>query len=144
MATIYYWGLLGTRNSSTVTLSTVTFNSLITTISTAEGLSSAYYAASLSTNPSINSVTSGTTTFSVLGIADGSTIVCTPIQTGTKEARQIQKLTIAQAKRKSIGNTGTNYYRVYNTFDRDLLAAKYVGNTATNISNTLTNHRPWI
>lgn len=144
MATVYYWGLLGTRNSSTVTLSTITFNGLITTISSAEGLSSGYYAASLETNPNINSVTSGTTTFSVLGIVDGSTIVCTPLQTGTKEARQIQKLTIAQAKRKSVGNTGTNYYRVYNTFDRDLLAAKYVGNTATNISNTLTNHRPWI
>lgn len=144
MATIYYWGLLGTRNSSTVTLSTLTFNGLITTISTAEGLSSAYYAACLETNPNINSVTSGTTTFSVLGIPDGATVVCTTIQSGTKEARQIQKLTIAQAKRKSVGNTGTNYYRVYNTFDRDLLAAKYVGNTATNISNTLTNHRPWI
>ena len=143
MATVYYYGLLGTRNSATVTLSSVTFNSLITTISTAEGLSSGYYAASLETNPRINSVTSGTTTFSVLGIADGSTIICTPLQTGTKEARQIQKLTIAQAKRKSIGNTSTNYYRIYNTFDRDLLAAKYVGNTATNISNTLTNHRPW-
>jgi len=111
MATVYYYGLLGTRNSATVTLSSVTFNSLITTISTAEGLSSGYYAASLETNPRINSVTSGTTTFSVLGIADNSTIICTPLQTGTKEA--------------------------------DLLAAKYVGNTATNISNTLTNHRPW-
>ena len=144
MATVYYYGLWGTRSSATVTLSSITFNSLITTISTAEGLSSSYYAASLSTNPAINSVTSGTTVFSTLGIADGSTIVCTPIQSGTKEARQIQKLTIAQAKRTNTGNTGTNYYRTYHTFDRDLLAAKYVGNTATNISNTLTNHRPWI
>ena len=143
MATIYYYGLLGTRSSATVTLSSVTFNSLITTISTAEGLSSSYYAASLESNPKINSVTSGSTTFSVLGIANSSTVICTPLQTGTKEARQIQKLTIAQAKRTSAGNTSTNYYRTYHTFNRDLLAAKYVGNTATNISNTLTNHRPW-
>ena len=143
MATIYYYGLWGTRSSATVTLSSVTFNSLITTISTAENLSSSYYSASLESNPAINSVTSGSTTFSVLGIPDGATIICTPVQTGTKEARQIQKLDIAQAKRTSAGNTGTNYYRQFHTYDRDLLSAKYVGNTATNISNTLTNHRPW-
>lgn len=144
MAVVYYWGLLGIKNSATVTLGTVTFNSLITTIATAEGLSSSYYKASLYQDPSINSVVSSATNFTALGIVDGDTIICTPIQAGNKETRQIQKLTIAQEKRQSFGNTTTNYYRDYNTFDRDLLAAKYVGNTATAISNTLTLHRPWL
>jgi len=143
MASIYYWGLLGVKSTATVTLGTVTFNSLITIISTAEALSSSYYRVSLGRDPSVNSVTSATTNFTALGIIDGDTVICTPIQTGTKEAKQIQKLEIAQAKRKSVGNTGTNYYRRFNIYDRDLLAAKYVGNTATNISNTLTLHRPW-
>lgn len=144
MAVVYYWGLLGIKNSATVTLGTVTFNSLITTIATAEGLSSSYYKASLYQNPSINSVVSSATNFTALGIVDGDIIICTPIQVGDKETRQIQKLTIAQEKRQSFGTTSTNYYRTYNTFDRDLLSAKYVGNTATAISNTLTLHRPWI
>lgn len=143
MAVVYYWGLLGIKNSATVTLGTVTFNSLITTISTAEGLSSSYYKASLYQNPAINSITNSATNFTSLGIVDGDVIMCTPIQTGDKESRQIQKLTIAQEKRQSFGTTTTNYFRVYNTFNRDLLAAKYVGYTATNISNTLTLHRPW-
>ena len=63
--------------------------------------------------------------------------------TNTKEARQIAKLDLAKLRRQAGGNTSTTYYRAYNVYNRDLLAAKYVGNTATNISNTLTNHRPW-
>ena len=144
MASIYYWGLLGVKSTATVTLGTVTFNSLITTISTAETLSSSYYRISLGRDPSVNNVANSATNFTALGILDGDTVICTPVQTGTKEAKQIQKLEIAQAKRKSVSNTGTNYYRRFNVYDRDLLAAKYVGNTATNISNTLTVHRPWV
>lgn len=61
----------------------------------------------------------------------------------TKEDRQLAKLELAQLRRQSGGNTTTNYYRVYNVYDVDLLADKYVGNTTTNVSNTLTEHRPW-
>ena len=63
--------------------------------------------------------------------------------TNTKEARQIAKLDLAQLRRQAGGVTTATYYRSYNDYDLDLLAAKYVGNTATNISNTLTQHRPW-
>jgi len=62
----------------------------------------------------------------------------------TKEAKQVAKLELAQLRRQAGGNTTTNYYRVYNVYDVDLLADKYIGNTATNVANTLTEHRPWI
>lgn len=63
--------------------------------------------------------------------------------TNTKEQRQILKLDLAKLRRQADGVTTATYYRIYNNYDRDLLAAKYVGNTATNISNTLVSHRPW-
>lgn len=87
-----------------------------------------------------------TATIQSLGIIAGdvvgssNTISALP----TKEARQIAKLELAQLRRQAGGNTGTNYYRVYNTYDRDLLADKYVGNDPVNVVNTLTEHRPWI
>jgi hypothetical protein len=73
-------------------------------------------------------------------IQTSNTIAALP----TKEARQIAKLDLAKLRRKAGGNTSADYYRDANDYNRDLLAAKYIGNTATNISNTLTEQRPWI
>jgi hypothetical protein len=73
-------------------------------------------------------------------IGSSNTIASLP----TKEERQIAKLNLAQLRRQAAGNTTTNYYRVYNVYDRDLLADKYIGNSTTNVANTLTIHRPWI
>lgn len=138
MAVLYYWGLLGSKNSATVTLATVTFNNLITTISTAEGLSSSYYKASLYQDPSINSISNSATNFSSLGIVDGDVIVCTPIQSGDKESRQIQKLEIAAATRSFDGRRSI--------YDLNELPTKYLGNTSTNNSNPngLLVGRPWV
>lgn len=73
-------------------------------------------------------------------IGSSNTIATLP----TKEDKQIAKLNLAQLRRQAAGNTTTNYYRVYNVYDRDLLADKYIGNTTTNVANTLTIHRPWL
>lgn len=67
------------------------------------------------------------------------------ISTSTsKVTRQTAKLDLAQLRRKSGGNTGTNYYRIYNTYDIDKLADKYTSNTTTvGTTSTLSVHRPW-
>lgn len=80
------------------------------------------------------------------GITTATTIYSSNIIStlSTKEDKQVAKLELAQLRRQAGGNTTTNYYRVYNVYDVDLLADKYIGNTATNVANTLTEHRPWI
>lgn len=67
------------------------------------------------------------------------------ISTSTsKVTRQTTKLDLAQLRRKAGGNTSTNYYRVYNTYDIDKLADKYTSNTTTvGTTSTLSVHRPW-
>lgn len=80
----------------------------------------------------------GVTTSTIIG---SSNLIST---LPTKEAKQLAKLELAQLRRQAGGNTTTNYYRAYNVYNVDLLADKYVGNTTTNVSSTLTEHRPWI
>ena len=89
---------------------------------------------------------STSTTLGVYGVTSATVIGSSNLisSLSTKEAKQLAKLELAQLRRQSGGNTTTNYYRVFNVYDVDLLADKYVGNTATNVSNTLTEHRPWI
>jgi hypothetical protein len=94
----------------------------------------------------IGTVTLSTsTTLGVYGVTSATIIGSSNLISTlpTKEAKQLAKLELAQLRRQAGGNTTTNYYRVYNVYDVDLLADKYVGNTATNVSNTLTEHRPW-
>jgi hypothetical protein len=75
----------------------------------------------------------------------------------TKQAKQLAKLNIAQAKRqgKVVADDGTitgsldntkPYYRVNNEYDVSLLPAQYVGNVATNNLNEggLQASRPWV
>ena len=62
----------------------------------------------------------------------------------TKVDRQLAKLELAQLRRQAGGNTTTNYYRLYNVYDVDLLADKYTSNTSTvGTTSTLVTHRPW-
>ena len=72
----------------------------------------------------------------------------------TRQQRQEAKLAIAEAKRqgKTIARDGTisgsldsskPYYRDNNVLDIDLLAAKYVGDTAVDDGAPLEPHRPW-
>ena len=139
MATIYYWGLSGVKDSVTVAL-TVTIDQLITAIAADEGLPTEYYKISLLNNPNINDTVYGdsSSTLTAIGIVDGDTILCTPNQAGTKEYRQIQKLEIAAKARAADGNARS-------TYDITELPTKYSGNDIVDNPNVggLVDGRPW-
>lgn len=74
----------------------------------------------------------------------------------TKQAKQVAKLNIAQAKRqgKTVATNGTisgsvdpskNYYRYWNTYNINDLPTKYSGNNVVDNANGagLLTHRPW-
>jgi hypothetical protein len=74
----------------------------------------------------------------------------------TKQARQVAKLNIAQAKRqgKTVAKDGTisgsvdstkNYYRYWNTYDITALPTQYSGNSIVDNPNVggLVPNRPW-
>ncbi len=152
MATINYWGLTGIKGSVTVTLSTDTFDTLITAIASDEGLATEYYTVTLQRNPSIGDIVYGDSStvlnHSSIGMIDGDTVVCTPNQNGTKEYRQIQRLDIAQRKRTGgilADSTQGAYYRELNTYNRILLPTQYSGNDVINNDNSigLIVGRPW-
>ena len=119
---------------------------LKTLVNTAEGVSTAVMQFYI-----INPVT---TTATVLvsgslgsyGITTATTIYSSnTISTSTNKVdRQLAKLDLAQLRRQAGGNTTTNYYRLYNVYDEDLLADKYTSNTSTvGTTSTLVIHRPW-
>jgi len=151
MATINYIGLTGVKRSVTgITLSTATVDTLITAIATDEGLSADYYAWSLITDPSKNSMIYGdsSTKLSAMGIVDGDTVRCTPLQNETKQQRQLRKLKVAEAKRKAFGDTTKPYYRAANTLDITLLPDTYNDNVPGADGNAnsggLVAGRPWV
>lgn len=139
MATINYWGLTGVKDSVTVAL-TITIDQLITAIAADEGLSTDYYKISVLNNPNLNDTTYGdsSSTLTAIGIVDGDTILCTPNQHGTKEARQLQKLTIAAKARAADGNARSVY-------DITELPTQYSGNNVVDNPNVggLQDGRPW-
>jgi len=142
MATVYYKGLTGIRDSVTgITFATTTIDQLVTAIATDEGLPTEYYYISLSGSPTVNDVAYGdsSTKLSTLGFTDGCTVICTTKQFGSKEERQIQKLEIAQLKRSGSAGDGSSVdipgYRILNTYDRNLLPTKYTGNAVTDNAN---------
>ncbi len=139
MATINYWGLTGVKDSVTVAL-TITIDQLITAIASDESLPTDYYSVSKLNDPSVNDITYGdsSSTLTDLGITDGDTILCTTKQVGTKEDRQIQKLTIAAAARAADSNARSTYTLTD-------LPTKYVGNTVIDNPNVggLVDGRPW-
>ena len=154
MANITYKGLTGIEGTVTVTLGTDTFDTLIAAIAADEGLPTDYYHVALERDPSKNDLffadSSTPLTLDDVDIAmvDGDTVICTPNQSGTKEDRQIQKLEIAQQKRTgglAGDSTQGNYYRELNTYDRDRLPTKYVGNESVDNPNVggLQSGRPW-
>jgi hypothetical protein len=154
--TIVYKGLTGILGTVTID-DTLTLGDLIIAIAADEGLPTDYYAISIERMPSINdtiyddsTVTIGGTLPTGAGITADTRIISTPRQDGTKERRQIQKLDIAQLKRQGgpAGDSSVDhpYYRPFNTYDRDLLPAKYVGNLSVDNPNEggLVIGRPWI
>ena len=129
-----YKGLTGAYGTITGFDDTTTIDDLITAIAADEGLDTNYYTISKIGDPSNTlSISFGDSTTSVtdLGIVDGDAILCTSNQTGSREARQIQKLDIAAAKRNE-------------AYNRDKLPTKYSGNTIVNNAGTLEPRRPWI
>ena len=152
MATVYYKGLTGVRDSVTgITFATTTIDQLVTAIAADEGLPADYYKISLDGNPTVNDIVYGdsSTKISALGFTDGCTVICTTKQVGSKEERQVQKLEIAQLKRSGSAGDGSSLdipgYRILNTYDRNLLPTKYTGNTLVDNANTggLQPGRPW-
>lgn len=151
MATLTYKGLTGIRDDVTINLATATLGDLITAIAADEGLPTDYYNISVYGNPAINSITldDSSTVCATAGIVDGDLILCTPEQSGSRERRQIQKLEIAQLKRRGTpgddSSVTVGYYRLGNTYDRDKLPTKYSGNTVVDNANVggLKKGRPW-
>ena len=151
MATVYYKGLTGIIDEVTVNLATATIDDLITAIAADEGLPTDYYHLSLEGTPSVNDVAYGdsTTKLNAIGFTDGCTVVCTPDQSASRERRQIQKLEIAQLKRRGTpgddSSVTVGYYRPGNTYDRNKLPTKYSGNTTVDNANPggLLPGRPW-
>lgn len=154
MATINYIGLTGVKSSVTVTLGTDTFDTLITAIAGDEGLPTDYYSVSLANDPNkIDTVYGDSSTplnDASIGMADGDLVYCYLRQADTKEQRQIQKLEIAQVKRKGGPATDTTavYYRTNNTYDATSLPDTYNDNLpgADDNPNTggLIQKRPWV
>ncbi len=145
-----YWGLTGVKGTVTVD-EAVLVDGLITAIATDEGLDTNYYVVSKLDDPSKSSYyySDSSTTINTIGITNGSVILCTPNQTGSKEQRQIQKLDIAQRKRlgglSDDSTTDAVYYRNLNEYNRDKLPSKYVGNESVDNPNPdgLLPGRPW-
>lgn len=97
-------------------------------------------------NPSTTATVLVSGTLGSYGITTATTIYSSnTISTATNKAdRQLAKLELAQLRRQAGGNTTTNYYRLYNVYDVDLLADKYTSNTGTvGTTSTLAIHRPW-
>lgn len=145
---IYYKGLTGLHNPLTID-DGQTMTQLRTAIIADEGLSSAYYGrVSIHKNGTVKDSTddSGTTLFNA-GIRAGDLItVSSERNQATREASQIMQLEIAQLKRRAGGDTTKPYYRTGNTYDRDILPTKYVGDTVvdnTGDGDVLTQGRPW-
>ena len=137
MATINYWGL---TKKGTVTVNlTVTIDQLITAIASDEVLSTEYYTVSSLYDPSKSSLTFGdsSTTLTQLGLVDGGTVLCTTNQFGSKQERQVAKLSIAGKKRSLTSRTST--------LTIDNLPTKYTGNAVTDNANVggLVVGRPW-
>ena len=139
---IYVQSFLNSATKLTISVNTATtIAQLADLVYAAEGTTSTimqFYvdniqAASTATMASLN-VTTGT-------YIGSSNVISTLTN---KVDRQLAKLELAQLRRQAGGNTTTNYYRIYNVYDVDLLADKYTSNTTTvGTTSTLVVHRPW-
>ena len=145
---IQYKGLTGLLSPLTID-DGQTMDALRTAIIAAEGLTAAYYGrVSIHKNGTVvDSTDSSSTTLVNAGIVAGDIITVSGIRAqATKEASQLMMLDIAQLKKQAGGNTNAPYYRPLNTYDRDIMPTKYVGNNAvdnTGDGDVLTQGRPW-
>ena len=153
-------GLTGVRGTLTGFDETKVISELIEAIATAEGLPTDYYTISKEgdpTNTNSSTVDDSSTTVDSAGIDTGDVIICTPNTSGRdKDQRQIQKLEIAQLKRKGTfrdtvaypNADDAPYYKPNNTYDLTSLPDVYNGNLpgADDNPNTggLLPKRPWI
>ena len=152
MATIKCKGLTGTVFDLTVTLGSTTVNGLTALARAIEGApitTGMYGEIHLVSNPAINQTTDGAKTLTAAGIVAGDTVVCIPLKTGNKEARQEQKGAIAQAKREGLAAADTDavYYRTLSTWNKNRLPNPYEADAynADDDENTdaLEVSRPW-
>jgi lysophospholipid acyltransferase (LPLAT)-like uncharacterized protein len=152
MATIICKGLTGVVFDLTVTLGTTTMNGLTALAQAVEGspITTAMYGEiALYDTPSINQTNDGAKTLTAAGLEEGSAVICVPLKTGNKEARQEQKGAIASAKRKGLAAADTDapYYDALNTWNKSRLPNPYEANAynADDDENTgtLAASRPW-
>jgi hypothetical protein len=144
---IQYRGLTGIIR----TLSLDTANTLNQVNSAAiadEGLDSSYYEnMALERDPDINLDTEGSNTIASLNITTSDIFYMVTDQIGNLEYRQVQRLDIAQLKRRGgpDGEADFPCYRTLNTYDIDLLPSKYIANTSTPNPHPsgLVEGRPW-
>jgi lysophospholipid acyltransferase (LPLAT)-like uncharacterized protein len=136
----------------TVTLGSTTVNGLTALARAIEGApitTGMYGEIHLVSNPAINQTTDGAKTLTAAGIVAGDTVVCIPLKTGNKEARQEQKGAIAQAKREGLAAADTDavYYRTLSTWNKNRLPNPYEADAynADDDENTgtLAASRPW-
>lgn len=141
---IYVQSFLNSATKLTISVTTTTtFNQVKELVWAAEGTTSTiqdfYYENALvdtSSTVGLYNLTTGSYLMSSNNISNSAL--------WTKPERQQLKLELAQLRRQAGGDTSTNYYRVYNVYDLDLLADKYTSNTTTvETTSTLTVHRPW-
>jgi lysophospholipid acyltransferase (LPLAT)-like uncharacterized protein len=152
MATIRCKGLTGVVFDLTVTLGSTTVNGLTALARAIEGApitTGMYGEIHLVSNPAINQTTDGAKTLTAAGVVAGDTVVCIPLKTGNKEARQEQKGAIAQAKREGLAAADTDavYYRTLSTWNKNRLPNPYEADAynADDDENTdaLAVSRPW-
>lgn len=129
-----------------------TWNDLIALTQAVEGspiTTTMYGKLTLERGKGKNSSSTPTTTFLVNNIGTGDLIICSPNKTVDKETRQEHKGAIASAKRKGLAaaDTGANYYKAANTFNKNRLPNPYAGDdfNAADNENTgaLQTGRPW-
>lgn len=140
---IYVQSFLNSASTLTISVTTsTTISQLKNLVYAAEGVTTTVMAFYFN-----NSLLANTGTIGLYGITTGTRVGSsnTIAELASKVDRQIAKLDLAQLRRQAGGNTTTNYYREYNVYDIDLLADKYISNTATiGTTSTLVVHRPWI
>lgn len=130
MATIKCKGLTGVQFDVTVTLGSTTVNGLTALARAIEGapITVGMYGEIVAEKDSaINQANDGSKTLTAAGLAAGDTIICIPLKTGNKEARQEQKGAIAQAKREGLAAADTDaaYYRTLKTWNKNRLPNPY-------------------
>ena len=152
MATIKCKGLTGVVFDLTVTMGSTTMNGLTALAQAIEGqeiITAMYSEIHAAKDPAINQTNNGSDNLTAAGLAEGDLVICVADQSGNKEVRQEYRGAIASAKRKGLaaGDTGANYYRTLNTWNKNRLPNPYEVNAYNpdddENTGTLNASRPW-